>query len=304
MQSALYQEPAAPKPALGPSLKRFFAQLSQLRYRPLVLYPNLCWRYLRNYRRDRVALMGEFHEIMRSCGVSLDPKTLGAYVADVILLHYVQQSKIAVYTMLTPELMESLAREAARVIREEIPGDFVDVGVWKGGSSMIMRTVATKEGQPRPLHCLDIFDTMDERVLDEADPFQDHAIIAALNLAREYFKTEGVRTSVEEVRQNFQRLGVSLDDVNFVVGNLTSRSFPFERVGTIALLRIDCDFYSATKQTMEQLYPRISSGGCIILDDYFLEAFGERRAVDEYREAHGIVAPVLRVGQSALWIKP
>jgi hypothetical protein len=104
-----------------------------------------------------------------------------------------------------------------------------------------------------------------------------------------------------EIRQNFHELGVSLDDVEFLRGNLISPEFPFECIEAIALMRIDCDFYTATKNTLERLYPKLQPGGTILFDDYYLEGFGERRAADEFRAQIGDDSPLERVGQSAVW---
>jgi hypothetical protein len=92
-----------------------------------------------------------------------------------------------------------------------------------------------------------------------------------------------------------------LDDVEFLRGNLISPEFPFECIEAIALMRIDCDFYTATKNTLERLYPKLQPGGTILFDDYYLEGFGERRAADEFRAQIGDDSPLERVGQSAVW---
>ncbi len=295
---------SALSPAHQRQAKQLFARLNPPRNRPLILFPRLCWHYVRNYKRDKKVLTAKIYSVIEQYEGSMDPELLSTYIDSIILLHYVQHCDVQVYSMLKPELMESLVGETARVIRDEVPGAFVDVGVWKGGSSMIIKSVIELLGAERELCCLDVFDTMDDKVLVDDDPDGDQAIIAVLNLAREFFGTEGVSTSVEEVRRNFQHMGVPLEQVRFLKGNLVDPAFPFEQVpDTIALLRIDCDFYTATQRTMESLYDRIPVGGSIILDDYYLEAFGERIAVDEFRAARGITTPLAQVGQSAVWVK-
>ncbi|KIG17350.1 Macrocin-O-methyltransferase [Enhygromyxa salina] len=278
-----------------------FQRLSPIRYRSPLRYPRLVGQVLRRKRRDRAVLSAKIRAMMAAEGLALAPEVLHTYLESMLLLHYLQLCDIKVYSMLKPELMHSLADECARVLRAGVPGDFVDVGVWKGGSSMIMKFINDLLGGGRRLLCLDIYDTMDLRVLDEADPIDDRVIVSALELARVHFDTEGVRTSISEIRQNFGELGVSLDDVEFLRGNLISPEFPFDRVQSIALMRIDCDFYTATKNTLERLYPKISPGGTIIFDDYYLEGFGERRAADEFRAQVGDDSPLERVGQSAVW---
>lgn len=287
--------------AVPVELQSLFERLSPPRFRSPLAFPRLAWHTAWNYRRDRSVLAKGFADLMGRYGGALPDDVLDWYLNSVILLHYVQHCQVRVLSMMKPELMENLVQEAERIIDKEIPGDFVDVGVWKGGSSMVLKTVNDLKAGGRAVFLLDVFDTMDHKVLDADEEGYDRAIIEALEMARKHFGTEGVTTSVSEVQKNFESMAVPLDNVHFVEGNLVDPAFPFDRVGKIALLRVDCDFYTATARTMEALYPRISPGGTIILDDYYLEAFGERRAADEYREKHGIVAPIRRVGQSAIW---
>lgn len=287
-----------------PQVTALFRRLSPIRYQSPLRYPRLVGQVLWRKRRDRAVLGDEIRAMIDARGRELAPEVLESYLESVLLLHYLQLCNIKVYSMLKPELMRSLADECARVLAAGVEGDFVDVGVWKGGSSMIMKFINDELDGQRRVMCLDIYDTMDLEVLDEADPVEDKIIVSALELARAHFETEGVRTSIEEIQANFRELGVGLDAVEFVRGNLISPAFPFERVEAIALMRIDCDFYTATKNTLEHLYPKLQPGGTIIFDDYYLEGFGERRAADEFRAALGDDSPLERVGQSAVWRPP
>ena len=278
-----------------------FRRLAPIRYRSPLRHPRLVGQIVWRKRRDRRVLGAHIRDLIAAEGKALAPDVLDAYLESMLLLHYLQLCGIRVYTMLKPELMESLALEAARLLERGIPGDFVDVGVWKGGSSMIMKDVLDAGGDRRRVWCLDLFDTMDLRVLDAADPVEDRIIVSALEAARVHFGTEGVCTSVAEIRANFRTLGVDLAGVEFLQGNLIAPDFPFDAVGSISLLRIDCDFYTATRNTLEQLFPKLHPSGTVIFDDYYLEAFGERRAADELRARVGDDRPLLRGGQSAVW---
>lgn len=289
----------SPDPSIH--VEPLFRRLSPIRYRSPLRYPRLVGRVLWSKRRDRALLGAKIRALITELGRELDPEVIDTYLERVLLLHYLQLCEIKVYSMLQPELMRSLARECARVLTAGVAGDFVDVGVWKGGSSMIMKAVNDHLDGGRRLLCLDIYDIMDLQVIDDADPVEDRIIVSSLELARAYFETEGVRTSIAEIRENFRELGVRLDGVEFLRGNLISPEFPFEQVESISLMRIDCDFYTATKNTLERLFPKLQPGGTIIFDDYYLEGFGERRAADEFRAQLGDDSPLERVGQSAIW---
>lgn len=291
-------------PRPSPHEHALFRRLAPIRYRVPLAYPRLIGQILRRKRSDRAHLSREILALLAAEGRSLPPTVLDSYVESVLLLHYLQLCNIEIYSMLKPELMDSLAFECSRVLERGVAGDFVDVGVWKGGSSMIIKAVNDRLAGGRRLLCLDIYDTMDLEVIDDEDPIEDRIIVSALELARAHFGTEGVTTSIAEIQANFRAIGVSLDGIEFLRGNLISPDFPFERVGDIALMRIDCDFYTATKNTLERLYPNMQPGGTIIFDDYYLEGFGERRAADEFRAGIGDDTPLLRVGQSAIWRLP
>jgi len=287
-------QPSAP-------IQDLFRRLAPIRYGSPLRFPRLAGRVLLHGRRDRRALQAQVLQLLDREGLSLDPTVMEAYIHSAVMLHHLQLSGVKVRTMMKPELMTSLAEEVSHVVRADVPGELVDVGVWKGGSSMVMKAVADELGSRRRVVCLDLFDTMDTRVLHTDDPVEDRVIIGALDLARAYFGTEGVCTSVPEIRTGFAEMGVSLDGVDFIQGNLVSDDFPFHRVGDIALLRVDCDFYAATRATLAALFPKMQPGGVLIFDDYFLEGFGERRAVDELRAQLGTTTPMRRVGQSAVW---
>ena len=90
-------------------------------------------------------------------------------------------------------------------------------------------------------------------------------------------------TSYEEVRERFARYGLLDEQVRFLRGWFrdTLPSAPIER---LALLRLDGDLYDSTYDTLAALYPRVSVGGYVIIDDY--DAVDEcREAVHDYLEA-------------------
>ncbi len=227
-------------------LQELYARISPIRYGSKLRYPGLIWQVLANKRRDMRVLKNEIGALIAEHGKQLPEDVLETYLESMVLLHYLQKSGVVVYSMMKPELMESLAAECAHVLHSGVAGDFVDVGVWKGGSGMIMKTVNDRLEGGRGVLMLDIYDTMDFKVLDESDPVEDRIIITALEHARKYFQTEGVATSVAEIQANFATLGVDLEGVKFLEGNLIDPAFPFDQVDQIALLRIDCDFYTAT----------------------------------------------------------
>jgi len=107
--------------------------------------------------------------------------------------------------------------------------------------------------------------------------------------------------SLEEVQNNFKKYGLLDDQVKFLKGYFidTLPKAPIER---LAVLRVDGDLYESVKQTLDYMYPKVSPGGYILLDDYGDHLPPARKAVDDYRQAHGITEPIKRVDWSgAFW---
>ena len=184
-------------------------------------------------------------------------------------------------TMIGHVRLKNMRDLIERVVAAEVPGDVMECGVWRGGACIFMRAVLKALGdEDRTVWVADSF---------EGCPPGDHA-----------FKELAVPLS--EVVGHFERFGLLDDKVHFIPGWFNdSLPGPVEQ---LALLRIDCDLYESYRVVMERMYPLVSSGGYVILDDYLLlpEA---ARAVDEYRAAHGITAKLEKVdGYAVFWQKP
>lgn len=161
-------------------------------------------------------------------------------------------------------------------LRDGVPGDLIETGVWRGGATIFMRGVLKAHG-----------DT--ERIVWVADSFcglpRPNPGEYPADLNDRHHSYSALAVSLDEVRENFRRYGLLDDRVRFLEGWFkdTLPSAPIER---LAVLRMDGDMYESTMQALESLYPRLSPGGFCIVDDYALS--GCKRAVDDYRERHGI----------------
>ena len=89
-----------------------------------------------------------------------------------------------------------------------------------------------------------------------------------------------------------------------VIPNVGPKPLPRAPIAQLAVLRVDGDLYQSVMETMEYMYPKVSVGGYIILDDYGEHLPPAKRAVDDYRKAHGITTPIERIDYSgAFWRK-
>lgn len=197
-------------------------------------------------------------------------------------------------TMIGMQRLTSLQHSVETVLSEDIPGDLVECGVWRGGASILMRAVLGAYGdETRRVWVCDSF-----AGVPPPDPTHYKAD-AGIKLHR---AARILAVSEEEVRANFQRYGLLDDQVCFLPGLFkdTLHDAPIER---IAVLRLDGDLYESTIQALDSLYPRLSRGGFCIVDDYHAIA-ACRQAVEDYRAEHEIAAEIQEIdGTGVLWRK-
>jgi len=175
--------------------------------------------------------------------------------------------------MTSIERMHALYKAAEYVVSRNIPGDVVECGVWRGGSSMLAALALQKFGDiGRKVYMFDTFEGMTPP--SENDKRYDGVAAAAI--------WDHVRAcaSLDDVRTNIARTNLPADRFVLVKGPV-EHTIPSARPNAISLLRLDTDWYESTKHELDHLYPQLSEGGVLIIDDYG-HWEGARRAVDEY----------------------
>ncbi len=186
------------------------------------------------------------------------------------------------YTLTTMERVFSLIRAVEYVNKQEVPGDIVECGVWKGGSMMAAAlTLVRTRRLDRSLYLFDTFEGMSAPTDVDKD---FHGVSAADQLdAQDKNALIWARAQLDEVRRNMRSTGYPEDKIRYVKG-MVEDTIPGEGPDSISILRLDTDWYESTKHELDHLYPRLSPGGVLILDDYG-HWEGARKAVDEYMEA-------------------
>jgi len=184
-------------------------------------------------------------------------------------------------TMVGMKRLENLQDACLSVIREGVPGNFVETGVWRGGCGILMRAVLAATGdETRSVWLFDSFEGLPKPdpqrfPWDEGDMHWAYAYLAV---------------SLDQVKANFKRYDLLDERTHFVPGWFRKTIHKSE-VDAISVLRLDGDMYESTRLVLTHLYPRVSPGGFIIIDDY--EALvGCKKAVDEFRERYSIVSPM------------
>jgi hypothetical protein len=197
--------------------------------------------------------------------------------------------RFSAYTMTGPERQWALTSAIAYLNANRIAGDIVECGVWRGGNMLIAKALCKGSPLARRFYLYDTFTGMSAPTETDVTWLGQPAEKTFRERQRSDH-TDWSYASLDDVRGNFRKAGLLDEQVVFIKGKVEDTL----RVGVnlpkaIALLRLDTDFYESTKAELETLYPRLVSGGVIIIDDYGAWR-GARKAVDEYfRDAHPLL---------------
>jgi O-methyltransferase len=197
------------------------------------------------------------------------------------------------HTMTGPLRLVALVDAVRYCVKGAVDGSFVECGVWRGGSVLTMaQTLIDLGAANREIYLYDTFEGMTEPTEQDTSPYQEPASQTWRDSGGEPWKDllfDGDRNSVDAVRGLLVGSGYPEDLLRFVQGPVET-TIPETVPESIALLRLDTDWYESTWHELEHLYPRLSPGGVLIIDDYG-HWDGCRRAVDEYFEK--VAEPVL-----------
>ena len=207
--------------------------------------------------------------------------------------HYIAGEAI---TMLPRVRLANIAFAVRTVIAEDIAGDLIEAGVWRGGAAIFMRAALAAYGDARRVvHLADSFEG-----LPEPDPGRvKEAAFHAGPILQKLYKR--MAATLGDVQANFAVFGMLDERVRFHQGWFKD-TLPGLRGERFALLRLDGDYYESTMDGLTWLYPRLSPGGFAIIDDYGEDSWTDcRAAVEEYRGRHGITGEVTWVDRRCAW---
>lgn len=196
----------------------------------------------------------------------------------------------AAETMIGTQRLDNVHRCIERVITGGVPGDFIETGVWRGGTTILMRAALEAFGDTeRKVWVADSFAGLPPSDADRYPADRD-------------IKLSGIpalEVTVEQVKANFARYGLLDERVQFLVGWFED-TLPVAPIEQLAILRLDGDLYQSTMDALTALYPKLSVGGYVIVDDYGgIDAC--RQAVTDYREAQGITDPIESVDWTGVY---
>lgn len=194
------------------------------------------------------------------------------------------------HTMIGLRRLDNIQFCLESVLADNVPGDFVETGVWRGGACIFARGVLRAHG-------------VTDRTVWVADSFQGipevrqgHPDDVAMRL-HDFNRWLSVPEDV--VRENFHRYGLLDDQVRFLPGWFAD-TLPTAPIERLAVLRLDGDLYESTWDALVALYPKLSAGGFVIVDDYLIPAC--QKAVHDFRDRWSISDPIVDIdGSGVFW---
>ncbi len=194
------------------------------------------------------------------------------------------------HSMMGLKRLQNLRELAEAALREGVAGDFIETGVWRGGGCILMRGVLAAYGVTnRTVYVADSFRGLPEA---QADRYPADA-------GSTFHTFEQLAVSRAAVEDAFRAYGQLDRQVAFVEGWFED-TLPKLPAPRLALLRLDGDLYSSTIQALDALYPRLSPGGYVIVDDYGAVP-ACRDAVKDYRARFGIDEPIRQIDWTGIW---
>ena len=196
------------------------------------------------------------------------------------------------HTMVSRERLDNVLWCIEQVLRDGVPGDLMETGVWRGGVIVLMRAVLKVHG-------------VTNRMVWAADSFQG---LPPPDL--KHYPADGdvpwhlypdARVSVQRVQENLRRYDLLDDQVRILPGWFKD-TLPTAPIKSLAVLRLDGDMYESTMESLVNLYSKLSVGGFLIVDDYELPAC--RKAIHDFREERKISGPLVPIDSVAVdWRK-
>jgi len=202
---------------------------------------------------------------------------------------YGQDRPASAHSMMGIKRLENLQHCVEDVLRQGVTGDLIETGVWRGGGTIFMRAILKAYAiADRRVWVADSFSG-----LPPPNPSKYPADTGDI-----HHTLKDMAVSVDQVKANFEKYGLLDDQVRFLKGWF-SETLPSAPIDRLAVIRLDGDMYESTMDALTALYPKLSRGGYLIVDDYALA--GCEKAVADYRKVNGIDEEILPIDGCAVY---
>lgn len=193
-------------------------------------------------------------------------------------------------TMIGWKRLENIQACVEDILEQDVPGDLIETGVWRGGALIFMRAILKAHG------------VRDRRVWG-ADSFRGlprpDAVLYPADEGDVTHTCQELAVSLDEVRANFEKYGLLDEQVRFLPGWFRE-TLPSAPVEELSLIRLDGDMYESTYVALESLYPKLSRGGYLIVDDYGAVP-ACRSAVHDFRLSHDVSEEMLPIDWTGIY---
>lgn len=195
------------------------------------------------------------------------------------------------HSMLSLDRLDNIQMCVETAIREKIPGDLIETGVMRGGATILMRAILRAYG-------------IEDRVVWVADSFEGFPPLDLQTYPADKDSFPGwhlrpkTESGLAHVKRNFERYGLLDDQVKFLPGWFRD-TLPKAPIRQIAVLRLDGDLYASTMDALVPLYPKVTPGGFVIIDDYNLSMC--KKAVHDYRDKMGINDEIVTIDDAGVY---
>lgn len=203
---------------------------------------------------------------------------------EIALLNYVLEKKL---TMVSPMRLAATLMACKHVASRGIEGAFVECGVWRGGNALVAAASFKMYGQDRDIYLFDTFSGMTKPTSVDTQISDGSLAISEFSRNQRDNHNDWCYASLEDVKNSFAEAELLGDNIKFVRGDVMKTLDDNTCLPKcISLLRLDTDWYESTKKELEILYPRLSMGGVLLIDDYGFWS-GSKKATDEYFASAG-----------------
>ncbi|MBT8594000.1 macrocin O-methyltransferase [Polynucleobacter paneuropaeus] len=195
------------------------------------------------------------------------------------------------HTMIGRKRLENLQFCIEAIVSDQVPGDLIETGVWRGGATIFMKA------------CIKALNERD-RVIWVADSFEGlppPSQLYPLDNGDVHYTYPELAVSLEKVQDNFKKYDLLDEKIHFLKGWF-SETLKTDAIGKLAIIRLDGDMYESTIDAISALYPKLSKGGFLIVDDYCLQPCAQ--AIHDYRTQHNIHDEIIDIdGTGVFWRK-
>lgn len=199
--------------------------------------------------------------------------------ADVDVLRFVADRKL---TMVSRQRLIATINACKHAVLTGTPGDFIECGVWRGGNALAAKLTFENYGSSKHVYLFDTFAGMTAPTEHDTSRFETRPTAEQFGESLRDGRSNWCYASIEDVRSNLLTAGIDFAGVHFIQGDVVQTLQDSSHLpDSIAVLRLDTDFYESTKAEMEILYPRLSRGGSLLIDDFGYWD-GSRKAIVEY----------------------